>query len=31
GYQVTAVDYTEQMLQEAKSNAADLADQISFK
>ena len=31
GYQVTAVDYTEQMLQEAKSNAADLADQICFK
>ena len=31
GYQVTAVDYMEQMLQEAKSNAADLADQISFK
>ena len=30
GYQVTAVDYTEQMLQEAKSNAADLADQIDL-
>lgn len=31
GYQVTAVDYTEQMLEEAKNNAADLADQICFK
>lgn len=31
GYQVTAVDYTEQMLQEAKRNAADLADKIDFQ
>lgn len=31
GYQVTAVDYTEAMLTEAKNNAGTLADQIIFK
>jgi len=30
GYHVTAVDYTEAMLLEAKKNAGDLADQIEF-
>lgn len=31
GYQVTAVDYTEAMLEEAKKNAGSLADWITFK
>ncbi|MDD3219062.1 MAG: methyltransferase domain-containing protein [Lachnospiraceae bacterium] len=30
GYQVTAVDYTQAMLEEAKENAGDLADKITF-
>lgn len=31
GYQVTAVDYTEEMLKEAKQNAGVLAEQIQWK
>ncbi|MCD7744834.1 MAG: class I SAM-dependent methyltransferase [Lachnospiraceae bacterium] len=30
GYQMTAVDYTQKMLEEAKKNAQNLADQITF-
>lgn len=30
GYQVTAVDYTEEMLKEAKKNAGQLAEQITW-
>lgn len=31
GYQVTAVDYSEGMLEEAKQNAGTLADRITFR
>ncbi len=31
GYRVSAVDYTDAMLQQAKSNAGELAEQISFQ
>lgn len=31
GYQVTAVDYTEEMLKEARKNAGVLAEQITWK
>lgn len=31
GYQVTAVDYTEEMLKEARKNAGALAEQITWK
>ena len=31
GYQVTAVDYTEEMLNKAKQNAGDLKDKIKFR
>ena len=31
GYQVTAVDYTEEMLKEAGKNAGELAEQITWK
>ena len=31
GYQVTAVDYTEEMLKEAKKNAGNLAGKICWK
>ena len=31
GYQVTAVDYTEEMLREARKNAGELAEQITWK
>lgn len=31
GYQVTAVDYTQAMLEEAKENAGELAERISFQ
>ena len=31
GYKVTAVDYTDSMLEEAKNNAGDLAERICFR
>ena len=31
GYKVTAVDYTEEMLNKAKQNAGDLKDKIKFR
>ena len=31
GYDVTAVDYTEEMLNKAKQNAGDLKDKIKFR